>query len=61
MLTGSVIFGLLTFAYGFVTNSYLALLLMLFMGSAYQIKRFDTRDNVSKQRRRKDIGENTCC
>lgn len=38
MLTGSAIFGLLTFAYGFVTNPYLALLLVLFMGPAYQIR-----------------------
>lgn len=38
MLMGSAMFGLLTFAYGFASNSYLALFLVLLMGPSYQIR-----------------------
>ncbi|RTR36188.1 MFS transporter [Robertmurraya yapensis] len=38
MLIGSVAFGLLTFAYGFVSNPILALLLVLLMGPSYQMR-----------------------
>ncbi|KAB2332075.1 MFS transporter [Cytobacillus depressus] len=38
MLTGSTTFGVLTFAYGFVTEAYLALLLVILMGPSFQIR-----------------------
>lgn len=38
MLAGSFIFGLLTFIYGFVSQPYLALILVLLMGPAYQLR-----------------------
>ncbi|SCW57318.1 Predicted arabinose efflux permease, MFS family [Paenibacillus tianmuensis] len=38
MLTGASLFGVLTLLYGFVSNSMLALLLVLLMGPAYQIR-----------------------
>ncbi|NEN87149.1 MFS transporter [Paenibacillus elgii] len=38
MLLGASLFGLLTLLYGFVLNSMLALLLVLLMGPAYQIR-----------------------
>lgn len=38
MLSGSIIFGLLTFTYGFISHPYLALIIVLFMGPAYQIR-----------------------
>jgi hypothetical protein len=38
MLLGSGMFGLLTFTYGFMSNPYLALLLVVFMGPSYQIR-----------------------
>lgn len=38
MLIGSVSFGLLTFAYGFVSSPVLALLLVLLMGPSYQMR-----------------------
>jgi MFS family permease len=38
MLSGSVVFGLLTFIYGFISNPYLALFLVLLMGPSYQVR-----------------------
>jgi MFS family permease len=38
MIFGSMMFGLLTFIYGFVSNPYLALFLVLLMGPSYQIR-----------------------
>lgn len=38
MLAGSFLFGLLTFFYGFVSTPYLALVLVLLMGPAYQLR-----------------------
>jgi MFS family permease len=38
MIFGSLMFGLLTFIYGFVSNPYLALCLVLLMGPSYQIR-----------------------
>ncbi|WP_102275338.1 MFS transporter [Cytobacillus massiliigabonensis] len=38
MLAGSFLFGLLTFIYGFVSQPYLALVLVLLMGPAYQLR-----------------------
>jgi hypothetical protein len=38
MLSGSVAFGFLTFLYGFVSNPYLALFLVLLMGPSYQVR-----------------------
>ncbi|WP_313800793.1 MFS transporter [Cytobacillus sp.] len=38
MLAGSFFFGLLTFIYGFVSHPYLALVLVLLMGPAYQMR-----------------------
>ncbi|MDP5273744.1 MFS transporter [Chengkuizengella axinellae] len=38
MLAGSMLFGLLTVIYGFTTNAYFALLLVVFMGPSYQIR-----------------------
>jgi MFS family permease len=38
MIFGSMMFGLLTFIYGFVSNPYLALFLVLLMGPSYQFR-----------------------
>lgn len=38
MLAGSLLFGLLTVVYGFTTNAYFALLLVVFMGPSSQIR-----------------------
>lgn len=38
MLIGSATFGLLTFAYGFVSSPFLALLLVVLMGPSYQLR-----------------------
>jgi MFS family permease len=38
MLIGSALFGLLTFTYGFISNPYLALFLVILMGPSYQIR-----------------------
>jgi MFS family permease len=38
MIFGSLMFGLLTFIYGFVSNPYLALFLVLLMGPSYQMR-----------------------
>lgn len=38
MLAGSIIFGILTLTYGFVSNPYIALILVLLMGPSYQIR-----------------------
>ncbi|WP_264740434.1 MFS transporter [Cytobacillus firmus] len=38
MLIGSSAFGILTFGYGFVSNPFLALLLVLLMGPSYQLR-----------------------
>jgi MFS family permease len=38
MLIGAALFGLLTFVYGFASNAYFALILVIFMGPTYQIR-----------------------
>lgn len=38
MLIGAVSYGSLTLIYGFISNSYLALILVLFMGPAYILR-----------------------
>ncbi|MDX8361960.1 MFS transporter [Cytobacillus sp. IB215316] len=38
MITGAFLFGMLTFTYGLITNAYLALLLVVLMGPAYQMR-----------------------
>lgn len=38
MVMGSFIFGILTFIYGFVSNAFLALALVLLMGPSYQLR-----------------------
>jgi MFS family permease len=38
MLGGSFLFGVLTFTYGFISNPYIALFLVLLMGPSYQLR-----------------------
>ncbi|MGM7681267.1 MFS transporter [Cytobacillus sp. Hm23] len=38
MISGACLFGMLTFTYGLITNAYLALLLVVLMGPAYQMR-----------------------
>lgn len=38
MLIGSGVFGILTFTYGFISNPFLALILVILMGPSYQIR-----------------------